>query len=154
MPPENVVKSLTQEPPKKEKRFSVWRTLLLLIIVIVGLGVVSFIFSYGKLKIQEDKRVDSRRIADVKQTQLALELYADLNGSYPESLSEVEDLFSLPIDPKTNTPYTYGVSSDRSDYRLRATLDDPNHIALGSDNDEDSYEVSCSEPGEYCLSPQ
>ncbi len=100
---------------------------------------------------------DARRITDIKQTELALELYYDANNKrYPSSLSalmakssclpsSVEEyskcLPLAPLDPTDQTPYRYSPRASASgsnkydSYHLGASLENPTNPALGSDQD-------------------
>ena len=77
---------------------------------------------------------DTRRVADVKQIQLALELFLDQNSSYPSSLSllEPEFIVKLPKDPQSGKSYTYKRLNSKS-YTLLAKLEDPNSFYLQND---------------------
>src|SRR3989338_10601381 len=88
---------------------------------------------------------DARRIADVKQLQLALELYFDANGGYPENLRELQPKFIpvVPTDPGTQGEYIYEKRSDGS-YYMAAMLEDPSASYLQNDINTGNqlYEVS------------
>src|SRR3989344_6677825 len=92
---------------------------------------------------------DARRVADVKQLQLALELYFDANGGYPENLRELQPKFIpvIPRDPVTQIEYIYEKRADGS-YYMAATLEDPSARYLQNDINTGNqlYEVSES-PG-------
>lgn len=92
---------------------------------------------------------DARRIADIKQLQLALELYYDANGGYPENLELLQPKFIpiIPRDPQTEGEYIYEKRSDGS-YYMGAGLEDPNARYLQNDINPGNqlYEVSES-PG-------
>lgn len=77
---------------------------------------------------------DARRTADIKQIQLALELYKDKNSSYPISLAalEPEYIVLLPKDPQTKKSYTYKRLSYTS-YTLSVRLEDPQNSNLQND---------------------
>ncbi len=77
---------------------------------------------------------DARRIADVRQLQLALELYYDANGRYPGSLGALAPQFipELPSDPSTGKQYRYQyLGSGR--YLMSAKLEDSANTALKYD---------------------
>ncbi|MCE9586677.1 FKBP-type peptidyl-prolyl cis-trans isomerase, partial [Candidatus Uhrbacteria bacterium] len=85
---------------------------------------------------------DARRVADIKQLQLALELYYDSNGAYPSVLSRdalVTKGFisAVPTDPSTAQPYQYaGLGSGTcSGYHLGARLEIATSSALSVDSD-------------------
>jgi prepilin-type N-terminal cleavage/methylation domain-containing protein len=66
---------------KKNKGF----TLIELLVVIAIIGILSSVV-LASLNIARMKARDSRRIQDLKQIKLALELYYDTNGYYPQSV--------------------------------------------------------------------
>jgi uncharacterized membrane-anchored protein len=76
---------------------------------------------------------DARRVADIKQLQLALELYLDANAEYAASLDQLSPTFipEIPRDPLGGM-YSYERTAS-SNYRLRALLEDPNATVLRSD---------------------
>lgn len=93
------------------------------------------------------KSRDARRIADIKQLELALEKYFDANdGIYPAALSGLAPTFIpiIPIDPLTASAYKYcsfgtdgfnGTNSSKSDFHIGATLEDASNAALAMDGD-------------------
>ncbi|GEM_PF-854558 len=86
------------------------------------------------------KSRDARRISDVKQLQLALELYFDAKGGYPTSLEKLTPDYipMVPADPfdKTAYRYTYYVSKGKNvGYHLGASIQDGSNYAFSSDAD-------------------
>lgn len=80
------------------------------------------------------KSRDSQRKNDIGQIQYSLEQYQDANGIYPASLDDLVQegyLASIPLDPLTDQPYTYGSNADGSDYQLSGTLEDAGSGAAG-----------------------
>jgi type II secretory pathway pseudopilin PulG len=70
---------------------------------------------------------DARRISDLQQIKLALELYRDENGSYPPTLEgqylvEPGYLSTLPTDPSTSASYRYNQIENGAQYHLGATI--------------------------------
>lgn len=117
-------------------------TLIELLVVIAIIGILSSVV-LASLNTARVKARDARRISDIKQIQLALELYYDSNNNYPTGLT-VANLVTpgylpvLPTDPSTSTGYTYaalGSGTTCSSYHLGATLEDTAHTVLGSDQD-------------------
>lgn len=93
---------------------------------------------------------DSRRIVDIKQLQLALELYYDSYGQYPTALnyaSMVQKGFisSVPTDLQTGQPYQYAGlgSSTCTGYHLGAKLEVATNSALSTDADRGGS-VTCA----------
>jgi len=83
---------------------------------------------------------DARRISDVKQLQLAAELYFDKNGAYPQDLSLMAPEFirSIPVDSVRGTPPVYSASPDRKKYHMGTVLEDESNGALRNDADFNS----------------
>jgi prepilin-type N-terminal cleavage/methylation domain-containing protein len=129
-------------------------TLIELLVVIAIIGVLSSIV-LASLDGSRKKGRDARRLSDLKQIQLALELYYDSNSAFPpgivasdgkayftESLLTDSGYISMvPKDPSTGAHYVYvpygatGSASRCSNYHLGATLESSNHAALAEDVD-------------------
>ena len=130
-------------------------TLIELLVVIAIIGILASII-LASLNTARAKGRDARRISDVKQIQLALELYYDANGSYPGSvygspspLVSAGYISAVPYDPLGGTACTDGTQSDcysyvglcagggactPTAYHLGASLETSN-AALASDSD-------------------
>ncbi|MBI4086801.1 hypothetical protein HY416_02360 [Candidatus Kaiserbacteria bacterium] len=107
-----------------------------------GGGVVST--SYQSLVDEaRQKARDARRISEIHQLRVALELYYDVHGGYPHLLSELDGYISVvPTDPLTGVSYAYvtlpkGCTSRCTGYHIGALLE-TNHRVLMSDADRDS----------------
>ena len=61
-------------------------TLIELLVVIAIIGVLSSVV-LASLNSARSKSRDARRVADIKQLQVALELYFDANRNYPTALT-------------------------------------------------------------------
>jgi prepilin-type N-terminal cleavage/methylation domain-containing protein len=104
---------------KKQRGF----TLIELLVVIAIIGLLASII-LASLDQARKKGRDARRIADVKEVQLALELYYDANSGYPSSaggnLSLISsaltptDISVLPTDPTNSGSYIYSYYSGTS----------------------------------------
>ena len=85
-------------------------TLIELLVVIAIIGILSSVV-LASLNSARQKGRDARRVSDIKQLQLALELFYDANQSYPTtSLTTLSDsgyIAVIPADPTTNAAYTY-----------------------------------------------
>src|SRR3989344_9259356 len=105
---------------------------------------------------------DAKRLSDIAQYRVALELYFDQNSSYPESLQDISPhISSLPRDPATGMNYYYQFCGPNS-YHLGADLEDQTNTTLQSDKDiamlcpEDKVHgadnLSCDgiTPGKFC----
>lgn len=137
-------------------------TLIELLVVIAIIGVLSSVV-LASLNNARRKSRDVRRIADIKQIQLALELYFDGAGSnqYPASSITcsgatnygLEVLVTngyipqIPHDPSSSTTcYKYAslTAGTRNTYHLGGALEDTGNQALTGDRDFDS-----ATPGTY-----
>jgi prepilin-type N-terminal cleavage/methylation domain-containing protein len=117
-------------------------TLIELLVVIAIIGLLSSVV-LASLNSARQKGRDARRIADIKQIQLALELYFDANGGYPTSLSVANlvtpgYIAAIPTDP-SNTSVTYdyaalGSGTSCTTYHLGAALETA-HSVLNGDSD-------------------
>jgi len=138
-------------------------TLIELLVVIAIIGVLASIV-LASLNSARAKSRDARRLSDIKQLQLALELYFDgPTNEYPpgsitcslsvnygmEALVTGNYIPQVPKDPlsgntdATAVCYTYasGVltgATARTSYHITATLEDANNSSLNGDRDCDS----------------
>lgn len=112
---------------------------LLVVIAIIGLLSTLAVVALGSARV---KARDSKRLADLKQLQTALELYYTDNNAYPPAAAPLQlgsagaaclnatgfttagcaspYMGQVPLDPKTGN-YTYSVAS--SSYSITATLE-------------------------------
>ncbi|MEK7596960.1 MAG: prepilin-type N-terminal cleavage/methylation domain-containing protein [Patescibacteria group bacterium] len=91
-------------------------TLVELIIVLAIIGVFTAVV-FGSITTSRSKARDNSRIADMKQIELALVLYYDVNRYYPSASGTSIDalnilimekyLPSLPADPQVGNVYEY-----------------------------------------------
>jgi len=123
-------------------------TLIELLVVIAIIGILSSVV-LASLNSARQKSRDARRVADIKQIQLALELYADgTAGEYPDALFSLASTYiaSEPKDPSTAASYAYDnlasggaacmvATGDCMSYHLGANLEQSNHTALAGDAD-------------------
>ena len=112
----------------------------------------------GPLNGARKKGRDARGISDLKQIQLALEMYYNSNSSeYPDAASSLASTYisTLPADPQGGA-YLYdnlttaGAACSVSggvctSYVLGATLEDDAHSALSSDIDGTVGSVNCAD---------
>ncbi|HEY4510788.1 MAG TPA: type II secretion system protein [Candidatus Paceibacterota bacterium] len=145
-------------------------TLIELLVVIAIIGILSSVV-LASLNSARQKSRDARRLSDVKQVQLALELSYDANGEYPDALSSLAPTYIavIPTDPQGGGSYSYAnlgasdaacasASGTCTTYVLGATLEDTGHSALDSDIDSTvgptGDQVDCSDTsGIYCVRP-
>lgn len=79
-----------------------------LLVVIAIIGILSSVV-LASLNSARQKSRDAKRVSDVQNLQLALELSFDSNSEYPDSLLDLSPNFipSDPIDPLTGLEYSY-----------------------------------------------
>lgn len=121
-------------------------TLIELLVVIAIIGILASIV-LASLDSARKKGRDARRISDLKQIQLALELYYDAQGQYPASISGTTlttpgYISVLPSDPSGSAAANSGAyfysgigASSCTSYHLGAVLETAGHSALSSDAD-------------------
>ena len=117
-------------------------TLVELLVVIAIIGILSAIV-LASMSGARMKGRDAKRVADLKQLQLALQLYYEVNDSYPSTAGNVDSVLLTPLTstsyisviPRDPLPTTYhyaylplpsGCSSACNDYVLAAQLETSN----------------------------
>jgi type II secretion system protein G len=135
---------------KKNKGF----TLIELLVVVAILGLLATIVAVSLTSARARAR-DSRRVSDVRQIELALELYYAAHEQYPDSSTSglgalVSEGFlnmtAFPEDPNTGNKYCYAVGTDsslassrqRQYYHIGAVLENTDSDMLGDDLDYES----------------
>ena len=114
-------------------------TLIELLVVIAIIGILATIVMVS-LNTARAKARDARRISDVRQIQLALQMFYDATGAYPTALNVagfIPTYLSVePKDPDGTTSYQYCVSAAKG-YHLgtKATGLEAANTALSSDAD-------------------
>jgi prepilin-type N-terminal cleavage/methylation domain-containing protein len=86
-------------------------TLIELLVVIAIIGILASIV-LASLDSARKKGRDARRVADIKQLQLALELYYDQYNQFPTAVSSTtlvanNFISTIPLDPSSNLAYAY-----------------------------------------------
>lgn len=104
-------------------------TLIEILIVLAVIGVLAAIVIASTASARAGAR-DTRRVGDLKEIQLGLAVYYDVNRSYPAALSTLaatgqKYLPAIPTDP-TGAAYEY-VRLTTTTYCLGATLESLNH---------------------------
>lgn len=121
-------------------------TLIELLIVIAIIAILAILALVALTSAQERSR-DTKRIADMKQLEIAMELYWNETANYPEvkpgettwtSLGTVIQnyLSTMPNDPQNGKEYAYLVNPENMDqFYVAATLENADHEALQGDVD-------------------
>ena len=102
-------------------------TLIELLVVIAIIGLLSSVV-LASLNGARVKGRDARRLADLKQLQVAMELYYDSQAlpQYPQSLAALGTTYipAQPIDPATDVPYFYAApAAPAQTYCLGANME-------------------------------
>lgn len=127
-------------------------TLIELLVVIAIIGILSSVV-LASLNSARTKSRDAKRISDIKQLQLALELYFDSNNAYP-AVSDLDSsglvtggfISAIPHDPvgdAVDYNYAYYSGTSPTNYHLGTTLENDSHVALNSDVDCTSVAAGC-----------
>ena len=119
-------------------------TLIELLVVIAIIGILSAVV-LTSLNSARLKARDARRVSDIKQVQLALELSYDANGGYPATIDTTSlvtpgYMASVPVDPSDNSAYAYVqtgtiTSGLSTSYVIGAALEGAGNSVLASDYD-------------------
>jgi len=139
---------------RKNKGF----TLIELLVVIAIIGVLASVV-LASLNSARKKSRDARRVADIKQIQLALEMYFDSTQSYPTTLAALAPTYiaTVSTDPLTSVgAYKYAALTSGSSittcttgctyYHLGAILEEATNPALPG-RDLDSSVATNGFPG-------
>ena len=131
-------------------------TLIELLVVVAIISMMASII-LSSLNQARSKSRDARRVADVKQLQLALSLYYNDKGTYPSALSALSpDYISVvPNDPGPATGVSYVYAQSTDSYVLQAKLENQDAV-LNNDVDATTLGVTCSDSSSgwyYCVTP-
>lgn len=125
-------------------------TLIEMLIVLAIIGILSSIVIASTISGRATAR-DARRQSDLKEIQIGLALYFDVNRVYPSDLNSLVSgkfIASLPTDPQSSNNYEYGILNSAKSYCLGATLEG----GIPSDNASCSTNVSGS-TANYTVQP-
>lgn len=147
----------------KSRNLKVGFTLIELLVVIAIIGVLASIV-LASLNTARRKSRDARRVSDVKQIQLGLELYFDGPGAlqYPAASTGATNctaaiqyglevmvptyMPSIPRDPNAAAPncylYATPAAGTRSTYHVGATIEETSAAVLSNDKDCNSAIVA------------
>lgn len=158
-------------------RFNKGFTLIELMVVVVIIAILTSIVATSFAQAKAKSR-DAKRISDLAQIQLALELAFDKCGLYP-GVSWVggrkvlivgqniditcvkqggspyllsDFLQTMPVDPSTGLAYLYEVYTPKVNYRLMAVLETSTGAAAGGAIGNIGN-ITCSAGNNYCVSP-
>lgn len=122
-------------------------TLVEILAVIAIIGILATIVMVS-LNMARSKARDSRRISDVLQLQLALQMYYDSAGVYPEALPSLAPIYinAVPQDPVEGS-YQYCTSLDHGTYHLGTRSEGLETSNAVLDIDADVMEGDCDEGG-------
>jgi len=105
-------------------------TLIEMLIVVAIIGILASIVVVG-LNTSRKQARDTRRLADLRGIQTALELYYNKNGYYPGGIgADLQTVgITVPVDPLTGAPYSYtlvgSVGSPGNSYSVCYTPETP-----------------------------
>jgi general secretion pathway protein G len=153
-------------------------TLIELLVVIAIIGILSSVV-LASLNSARVKGRDARRISDLKQLQLALELYYDTNQTYPAGSGAASTTLTaltgasspyisvIPSDPTNTAQYVYSYASavagsgaacasvPCSSYVIKAVLEGGDSAVPAGDVDGNwggLGATACDDPS-YCVKP-
>lgn len=129
-------------------------TLIELLVVIAIIGILASVV-LASLNSARKKGRDARRVADIKQIQLGLELYYDAIGKYPEVLLSLKPAYlpAIPQDPLDKADYLFNSYTGTTipppvgevcsggatciSYHIGASMEESTNPSLNSDVDQD-----------------
>lgn len=155
---------------KKQNSLSSKRIGIAILIIVIGATVFWFYSvqsnqsgSGSSLFSEETRRVNSRRIADLRQIQNHLELRYDSEFGYPSNIIELEKVFndsevSVPTEDPTGSEYKYSPVDSNDDglnesYQLGVCVNDMGYFE--NIKNASCNQLACTLEGEMlCLTPE
>ena len=138
---------------------------LLVVIAIIGILATIVLVSLNSAR---QKARDTRRVSDIRQVALALEMYYDdhTSSGYPavtdctaanwtgELTTALAPTYVtvVPADPVNSGSNVYMYAGTATDYTLYAYLENTANSALNGDIDAATMGCTCTDPA-YCLQP-
>ncbi|MEA2112967.1 MAG: type II secretion system protein [Patescibacteria group bacterium] len=126
-------------------------TLVELLITVAIIGILSAVV-LTSMSGARNRAKDGRRISDIKQIQLALELYYDINTSYPLDNGTEGTLYGTPKplasflkiskDPDGDNYFYWGTGQN---YHLGAVLQEYNPLLTEDDDDTNGFNGGSSD---------
>jgi len=113
-------------------------TLIELLVVIAIIGILASVV-LASLNVARRKSRDARRLADIKQIQVALELYFDSNQEYPDTVASIspEHIPAEPRDPSSAASYPYDNVVDSAGASCAIATGDCLYYHIGANLEED-----------------
>ena len=128
-------------------------TLIELLVVIAIIGVLSTMLMTS-LNIARSKARDARRLSDIYQMRLALQLYYDSSGHYPAQIADLVPTYisASPFDPDGISEYQYCTNTKNSNYHLGTRIEgleiiDSTALLTDADAENDGCSGGNSFPG-------
>ena len=103
------------------------RTFVTIVVATVAVCVVVGLFLLGPPGRERERRLDARRVADLRELAMAVDLFWSRQARLPAALSDLSHEAELqinPADPVTGMPYSYRVTGEKS-YELCAQFGGP-----------------------------
>jgi prepilin-type N-terminal cleavage/methylation domain-containing protein len=126
-------------------------TLVELLVVISIIGVLSGVI-LANLNTTRSKSRDAKRVSDIKNIQIALEVYFDVNRKFPGTLAGLVPTYipNIPVPPNGGSYAYVPLNSTCNDYHLGAALELTTNIGLIDDRDASGGTVA-SPAGSACM---
>lgn len=136
-------------------------------IIFGGMGLFKSLGGQGSSLVTAQSRArDSRRVSDLRQIGLALDMYYDKNNTYPvvggctsanwatmtRAIEDSKIMVAVPKDPLNSGSNVYVYASNGTNFVLSAPLESSNSTYFATDVDGIKMGCNCNDPV-YCLQP-